>query len=245
MNTEKLFLESKFFIHLREKNWRAFAFRCLIIGSIQYLIFTAIAMFFYTGGNLYDSDVSNYDFFLNFFSDLGRVNALSGQLNLVSCLLFTITSLFLYSTLTVFILAFPSLFKTNKFQYNFIRGISIIGIVFIILAFCGTLIFWDVYPILHLIFANLYDIIGLIFVLLLTIAIFYNEDYPNRYGILLLCLFFFGIIYSISLIILPKSGSFEKILYQATMQKVSHYFLIACLLCQGYGALKLQKKIQS
>jgi hypothetical protein len=48
-------------------------------------------------------------------------------------------------------------------------------------------------------------------------------------------------LYTIVLLLLPKSITTEGIIIQATLQKFSHYLFICCFLIQGYGAWRLEQ----
>ena len=92
------------------KNWRQIAFIVTMINCIQSLIFTIIAMFFYTGGTFSDTNTVGFLFFSNLFSDLGRTIAHSGASNLISSMIYN-TSLFLMGVLFIpFFIAIPYLF---------------------------------------------------------------------------------------------------------------------------------------
>ena len=60
---------------MTSKNWRNIAYILAMIGSIQSLVFSTIAMFFYTGGTISNPSSPGYSFFENILSDLGRLYA--------------------------------------------------------------------------------------------------------------------------------------------------------------------------
>jgi hypothetical protein len=70
---------------VRDQAWRALV---LICASVQFVLLTAIAMFVYPGGAVYQRSANRYLFFRNFFSDLGATVTPSGRANLPSHLLF-------------------------------------------------------------------------------------------------------------------------------------------------------------
>ena len=63
------------------RNWKSWAYILMIVGSIQFIILTFIAMIFYEGGTYIDSSTTGYLFWHNYFSDLGRTVAHSGISN--------------------------------------------------------------------------------------------------------------------------------------------------------------------
>jgi hypothetical protein len=62
----------------------------IVAGHVLFLILTAIAMYFYPGGNIFDWQLQGYSFSKNYFSDLGRTVSLSGVDNHQSLIFFTI-----------------------------------------------------------------------------------------------------------------------------------------------------------
>ena len=81
-----------------------------IIGCIQFIILTSIAMIFYKGGTYIDPSTSHYVFWNNYFSDLGRTVAHSGISNTFSFILFTVT-LSIWGTFQIpFYIIFPNYF---------------------------------------------------------------------------------------------------------------------------------------
>lgn len=226
------------------KNWRIFSFKFLIFGMIQYLILTSTAMFFYSGGTLADPLSPGYNFWGNLFSDLGRVIALSGEPNTISFIIFTITALLFAFSFIPFTLALPRLFEGEKKRYNLIiigTGVGLLTTV----ALLGTILTpWDLFPDIHLIFSNFFNIMGSLVLVFYALAILNNKEYPNFYAYAYILLLVFGVIYTITLLILPKIVSVEIITIQATMQKISQYSFITCFLIQGYGARNFVKNKQ-
>ena len=221
---------------MKLNNWRRNAYILMIIGPIQYLILTTVAMVFYAGGTLVDPSSPGYFFWGNFFSDLGRVIALSGNSNIISYTIFTFSALILCFSFFPFSFAVPSFFKQEKKQFVLSKIGSILGIISISFFIAGILTPWDIYNFTHLIFSNLFNFTGVIVIFFYSLAILLNKDYPNKYAYLYLGLFSFAMVYTIILFNLPKSISAEGLIIQASLQKVVHYFFICCFLIQGYGA---------
>ena len=223
------------------KNWKLFASLFIIFGPAQYIILTAVAMLFYAGGTMIDPLSPGYQFWGNFFSDLGRVIALSGAPNAVSFTIFTITASILSFSFIPFAFVISSYFKSDKKQYLVARIGSLICLTSIVFLIATILTPWDVFDRTHLMFANLFNITGMLGVVFFTIAVLYNRDYPNLYGFVYIALLIIAVISSIVLINLPKSITLDGLIIQASMQKFSQYSFLLCFLIQGYGAWKLQK----
>lgn len=223
------------------KNWKLFASLFIIFGAAQYIILTAVAMLFYAGGTMIDSLSPGYYFWGNFFSDLGRVIALSGAPNVVSFTIFTITASILSISFIPFAFVISSYFKSDKKQYLVARIGSLICLTSIVFLIATILTPWDVFDRTHLVFANLFNITGMLGVVFFTIAVLYNRDYPNLYGFVYIALLIIAVIYTIILVSIPKSITLDGLIIQASMQKFSQYSFLLCFLIQGYGAWKLQK----
>ena len=223
------------------KNWKLFASLFIIFGAAQYIILTAVAMLFYAGGTMIDPLSPGYYFWGNFFSDLGRVIALSGAPNVVSFTIFTITATLLSLSFIPFAFVISSYFKSDKKQYLVARIGSLICLTSIVFLIATILTPWDVFDRTHLVFANLFNITGMLGVVFFTIAVLYNRDYPNLYGFVYIALLIIAVIYTIILVSIPKSITLDGLIIQASMQKFSQYSFLLCFLIQGYGAWKLQK----
>ena len=223
------------------KNWIIFASLFIIFGPVQYIILTGVAMLFYTGGTLINPFSPGYYFWGNFFSDLGRIIALSGVPNNISFVIFTITASILSISFIPFAIAITSFFKTDRKLYLLARIGSLVCLSSIIFLIGTILTPWDIFANTHLIFANMFNLTGVLGIIFFTIAVFYNKDYPNRYAFVYIALLIVGITYTIVLISIPKSITLDGLIIQASMQKISQYSFLICFLIQGYGAWKLQK----
>jgi hypothetical protein len=223
------------------KNWRNLSYKFLIFGIGQYIILTFIAMFFYSGGTLADPLSNGYNFWGNLFSDLGRIIALSGEPNTISFIIFTITALIFALSFIPFILALPKLFKREETQYKLILIATGVGLLAIASLLGTVLTPWDLFYNMHLLFSNLFNILGSLVILFYALAILYNNDYPNFYAYIYVLILIFGVIYTFTLLLLPKVLSVEIITVQATMQKISQYSFISCFIIQAYGALNREK----
>jgi len=209
-----------------------------IIGCIQFIILTSIAMFFYKGGTYIDPSTSRYVFWYNYFSDLGRTVAHSGNPNTLSFILFTVT-LSIWGIFQIpFYIIFPSFFKSSKGLKKFyvtgstlgiLTGISYIGI-----AFTPS----DIANLLH----NLFVFIGfgsiVLSFILYAIVIFKDSNYANFYATIftisaiILCIYF--VILSFS----PNSQTRIGLYIYVAGQKFMIYALLICGIVQGFGALK-------
>lgn len=209
-----------------------------IIGCIQFIILTAIAMVFYKGGTYIDSSSLGYNFWLNYFSDLGRTVAHSGIANTISSVLFTVALSLWGISQIPFYITFPSLFKNYPNLRKMIVSGSVLGIVsgisYVGIAFTAS----DIAGSFH----DLFVVIGLssIFfsIIIYSYVLFKNKKYPNFYVIILVSSVFILSVYFLFLFFTPSSQTPEGLLIYVVGQKFMIYSLSICNIIQGYGALK-------
>jgi len=221
-----------------KKKWKLWAFLINISGCIQFIIITFVAMFYYEGGTFIDPLSQGYNFWYNYFSDLGRIIAHSGNPNMISFILFTITLSAWGISQIPFYFIFQDFFKANKKMKIVSRFGSLFGVFtgffFICIAFAPL----DTFGFLH----NLFVFLGFgsifISVSLFTITLFQNEEYPKSYAIVLAGTSFVLIIYYLALFFVPNNITSTVLLIYVTGQKVIIYTLLICEIYQGYGALK-------
>jgi len=106
----------------------------LIIGCLQFLVLSTLAMIFYTGGSAWDRSVRGYDFFKNCFSDLGMIITYGEVPNYLSATLFNL-SLILSGSFILFFWLINFILTQDKnieayvsFFGGLLIGISFIGI---------------------------------------------------------------------------------------------------------------------
>ncbi|MFX0104762.1 MAG: hypothetical protein ACFE75_04675 [Candidatus Hodarchaeota archaeon] len=223
---------------MNSKNWKIGAFTFLILGCIQFMILTIIAMLFYKGGTYIDKSTMNYLFWYNYFSDLGRTLSHSGVPNMISYILFTVTLALWGISQFPFYIAFPSLFENSKR----LKKLSIIGSVFgIFTGICYIGIAFtpsDILSFIHDLFVVLG--FGSIFLCLILISytIFQDKNYPNFYAKILAISAIILSVYYLSFFLVQTGNNSIRLLVAATGQKIMIYTLLICSIIQGYGALK-------
>lgn len=209
-----------------------------IIGCIQFIILTSIAMFFYKGGTYIDPSTSRYVFWYNYFSDLGRTVAHSGISNRFSFILFTV-ALSIWGAFQIpFYIIFPSFFRISKRLKKFYFTGSILGILtgifYIGIAFTPS----DITNLLHDIFVFLGFGSILLSIILYAIVIFKDNNYDNLYAnvftITAIILGTYFVILSFS----PNSQTTVGLYIYVVGQKFMIYTLLICGIVQGFGAIK-------
>jgi hypothetical protein len=220
---------------MNTKNWRQYIFLTAMVGCVQFVVLTFIAMLFYPGGTHDDPTTSGYSFFRNFFSDLGLTVPLSGETNTISFFLFTMALTLSGLALIIFFLASPDLFKNTSGRIPSLLG-SIVGVFsglfYIGIAFTPA----DLHREWHGNFVLLAFSSFFIVVIFYTIAIFLNKGYPNRYAYVYL---FFTVLLTVYLWLLFAGPNDIRI--QATGQKIIVYAMIICMFIQSYGAWNIEK----
>lgn len=220
------------------KNRKIGAFIFLILGCIQFIILTIIAMFFYKGGTYINPSTSHYLFWYNYFSDLGRIFAHSGVSNIISSIIFIITLALWGVSQILFYIAFPKFFTYSKKLKKLSIAGSMFGIFtgvfFIGIAFAPS----DILGLIH----DLFVVLGLgsifLCLILYSLAIFQNDNYPNFYAKILTISIIILSVYYLSFFFVQTSDNSIRLLVAATGQKIMMYTLLLCGFIQGYGALK-------
>jgi len=221
--------------------WRKGFLVFRMIGIVQFVILTSIAMLFYAGGTLVNPNSSGYSFWTNFFSDLGQTITYSGKDNTVSYIIFVITLTILGISTIIFAIIMPSLFEEVDVEH----GLSINGSIFFTLSGIATIgvafMPMDTSLIGHFLFVSamtLTDFLGIIFYI---IAIFHNKKYPNKYAFIFLISLVVGIIYVILILGIPyqRITSTEELMVWTAGQKVSIYTNLICSFIVCFGAWKL------
>jgi hypothetical protein len=217
------------------KSWRQSVFLITMVGCIQFVLLTIIAMLFYPGGTHDDPTTPGYLFFRNFFSDLGLTVLPSGESNTISFLLFTLTLTLAGLAIILFFLSSPALFKHTPGRIPSLLGSFIgvfSGLFYIGIAFTPA----NLYSEWHGNFVLLAFSSFLLVVIFYTIAIFLNEDYPNHYAYAYLV---FAVLLGAYLWLLFAGPNDLRV--QATGQKAIVYAEIICMFIQSYGAWNIEK----
>jgi len=201
------------------KNWKFLGCFLGIMGCVQFIIITIIAMFFYPGG---------YSFLDNFFSHLGFTkSANNGQPNTISFILFittmTITAIFIIP----FWLSIRTIFtETNKLKYTSWIG-TIIGLSscpFIVLI---ALTPGDIMRNLHLLVTMLFFLLFASAIIIYSIAILFNREYENLYA-------YTG--FAMAVLLLLYMSVF---LLNAAVQKITVYVLFSWIIIQAMKTWKI------
>ncbi len=167
------------------KSWKRLACLIAVIGTLQMIVLTLIAMILYTDG---------YSFSDHYFSHLGLTHTPNGSNNTICQILFVIALVGAAISLIPFWIVITTIFSDLEgIKYLSYFG-SILGLLsspFLI----GVAIFpGDTYGALHSMSARNFFLLFAVAILVYSIAIFFNKDYQNIYAIV-------GIIFSVIIVL--------------------------------------------
>ncbi|MFX1468696.1 MAG: hypothetical protein ACFFB8_08530 [Promethearchaeota archaeon] len=223
---------------MNKNNWEYWAFILMIIGSLQFIVLTIIAMFFYKGGTYVDSSTSNYVFWYNYFSDLGRIKAHSGNQNTISAVIFIIALSFWGLFQIPFYIAFRKFFKNSRTSKKISMGGSFFGVItgvfYIGIAFTPL----DLLGMFHEIFAFFGFGSAFLSNILYSAVIFHDKNFSNLYAKILLISTFILSIYFLTLLLIQNINTTTKLLIYVAGQKVMIYTLLICGIFLGFGAIR-------
>lgn len=199
----------------------------VIVGGLQFIVVTIIAMFFYPGG---------YNFFFNYFSALGRTttaatHTLPNAPNVISFVMFFTAIIIVAISIIPFFLIIRILFKDQK-NTNVIAWVGSIAGLASSPFLMGVAIFpSDLFPGgtgLHSLSAQFFFIMFAVAIVIYSIAIFLNDEYQNGYAIFGVVLAIFAIFYAIKIFQILGLGFLDAI-----MQKTVVYSFIVWAMIQS------------
>ncbi len=223
------------------RSWRSTVFLLAVIGCVQFIVLTTAAMFPYPGGTHSDNSTIGYSFWNNFFSDLGRTTAHSGDSNTPSMILFVIALSLGGVALLLFFVAIPHHFRQTSTISRLSTIGSIVGVVSALSYIGIASVPADVNQTLHRLFVDVAFSSFLLVAVCYSIAIFKNRNYPNRYAFVYLG---FALILAVYLWLLfagPDPDTSSGVRIQATGQKIVVYSAILCMFIQAYGAFQIER----
>lgn len=221
--------------------WKKQVYKYVVIGCGIFLLLTVIAMFTYPGGNANDEWTEGYDFFRNFFSDLGRYRLVNGNPNTASFILFFIALSIAGSSLILFFMAFRNFFTQDRINnwaslagtgFGVVAGVCFIGVAFTP---------YDLYLDMHVDFVFWAFRTFLITVCIFAFVIFRQDVYPRKYGWVFLLFAFFLAGYILLLEFGPSAKTPSGMIIQATGQKLIVYISILTAMTQSWLAYQIRK----
>jgi len=216
--------------------WQKNVYRYVFIGCGLFVVLTVAAMFTYPGGLFSGEITDHYDFFRNFFSDLGRITVEGGRSNIVSAILFFFALSIAGIGLVYFFIAFREFFKVDRMGSRWSLLGTIIGVAsglcFVGIACAPYDLFFDVhYQLVFWAFRTF-----LISVSIYAFVIFRQTYYPRRYGWIFIAFAVFLAAYLMLLEFGPEATTPSGLIIQATGQKIIVYVSILSVMAQSWLA---------
>ncbi len=222
--------------------WGSKPFWLALLGCLQFVLLTAVAMWVYPGGSAANPRSLGYSFFGNFFSDLGLTVTRTGHSNWPSLILFVTALTIAGLGLIVFFVAAPQFFWRTCPR----RVTSLLGSFFGILSglsFVG--IAWspaNVERLWHIRFVMWAFEGFLVAAAFYVLAMFLNPAYPRRLMAVYLAFTVLLGAYVYLLTAGPGTGNPRGLAIQIAAQKVIVYAAIVATTLQAWGALALQDR---
>ena len=226
---------------MKSSFWQKHVYKYVVIGCGLFVLLTVIAMFTYPGGTFTDETTVGYDFFRNFFSDLGLVTAPNGQSNTISLILFSSALSMAGAGIVLFFIAFRDFFTSDRtgtllgWLGTFIGVVS--GLCFVGIALAPYDVVFDIHY--HLVFWAFRTI--LITIALYAFIILRQNKYPRRYGWIFVAYTVFLAAYVGLLEFGPSVETPNGLIIQATGQKVIAYISIISVMVQSWLAHKIDQ----
>lgn len=223
--------------------WQKHVYHFVFIGCGLFVLLTVAAMFTYPGGIIIDETTEGYDFFRNFFSDLGLVTALNGESNHISMFLFMIALTLAGIGLILFFIAFRDLLTGNRTVnlpslLGTVLGVAS-GLCFVIIAFAP----YDVHFEIHTQTVIWAFRTFLPAVVIYTYIIFRQDIYPRHSGWIFVT---FAISLAIYLYLLefgPSPDAPNGLILHATVQKIVTYVSIFSVMAQSWLAYRIRSAV--
>ncbi len=223
--------------------WQRGAFLLSMVGCVQFVIITFIAMLAYSGGTRINPNSTKYSFFQNFFSDLGRTISYSGESNFISFLLFLFAVSFTGVSFMAFFLVIPSFFQNTDIERRLSFAVSVTGIsssvMFIGIAFAPDNVFSEI----HDFFVVSAFSLAFIASLLLAYLTYHNENFSFAFSLGYITFIVLVFVYGIIGLIFFDIYTIEGIFIRVTTQKIVVYYLMTCFFIQSYGNFKKYNSI--
>ena len=210
-----------------------------------FLILQFLGMINYPGGTIWNENSSNYLFTKNYFSDLGRFEAHSGEPNYLSMIFFTL-SLFLVSVTFIFhYISVLTFFNKDRDKLNI--KLAVVGVFF---SFCGAFCLIgtaltpsDLVLDAHVFYANnifhSFLVTALIFTIIIYRSVLIENKYAIGYGIFFLSILSYVLILHLGPAPRESQGA---LIFQVISQKLIVLIFILSVVYQTFGFNNLFKR---
>jgi hypothetical membrane protein len=220
--------------------WAKTAYQIVIVCILAFLALTTLGMFLYPGGTNSDEASLGYQFFTNFFSDLGRTVAHNGTPN-PFFILFTLAMTSAGVGLALFFVAFARFFTQPLSR----RIFAVVGTLFGAIAgvcFVGVgLTPGNVYRAAHGTFVLSAFSAFLVAAAIYSAVIMRDPIYPKRYAVPFLIFALLLAAYMMLITQRPAIPGIDELVVQATGQKIIVYASLASILFQCMVAQRVHQ----
>jgi len=225
---------------VRPSFWERDVYRLVVAVCVLFLVLTVVAMLLYPGGTPFNHTGKHYDFFDNFFSDLGQTRTPSGQSNIASLVLFVTALTAVAVVMVLFFIAFVGFFSGRRRRLS--RFASLFGCVTAI-CFVGVAATpWDLYLEAHNAFVKIAFPAFLVAVLLYTVAILLEHTVPQRFAWVFIAYAVILAAYVVLILAGPDVMTSTGRIIQVAGQKVIVYASVVTVLVQAFAAATLASK---
>ena len=223
--------------------WQKHVYRYVFYGCGLFVLLTVAAMFTYPGGTFTDEITNGYDFFRNFFSDLGRITVAGNRSNIVSAILFFFALSIAGIGLIFFFIAFRAFFRVDQTGRRWSSIGTIIGVAsglcFLGIACAPYDLVFDIhYQLVFWAFRTF-----LFAVSMYAYVIFRQNNYPRRYGWVFIAFAVFLAAYLGLLELGPEATTPTGLVIQATGQKIIVYVSIISVMAQAWLAYRYRSSM--
>lgn len=208
--------------------------KLVMLMSLVFALLTGLAMFTYPGGSKFDRLSLQYDFFQNFFSDLGSTVTYSGKANALSNIFF-ITALSGFGISLIYFSRIWRAIDTDVHKFKSLGYISNLFLIITGLGFMGIAITpWNKYMDYHMFFikATFVSLLCWTFI----IIILQLRNHKMRGLVMNNVIFFLILLYYVTLLFKgPKIDTVDGLQFQAIAQKIIVYLTALNLFIQAFG----------
>lgn len=215
---------------------KAGSFVWIMLGALQFIVLTVLAMYFYPGTTIRSNATEGYLFAQNFFSDLGRTVTYAGVPKWESAILFVVGLVLGAVSLGCYFLLITQLFRPNRWAH-LLSWLSAIGGVITAILFVGIGLVpsnWN-QPV-HEQLVYLAFITMTITVAIITIAHFIYPPFARIYTVVNHFFLLALASYVLLLFFGPNITTDTGLKIQVIGQKIIAYTSILALLLQSFGA---------
>jgi len=215
--------------------------KLVILAAVLFIIFTGLAMIAYPGGSLYDRAAIHYNFYENFFSDLGATVTYSGKQNTLSHILF-ISAL---GSVGLALIYFSKIWRGVNTDSHKMFAAGIISKIFLIISgasFIGVAFTpWNLYFEKHVFFVKL--AFGSLLGWTIMMIILEARNHKLRSLMIVNIIYVLMLGYYVYILFYgPKFGTLEGLEFQAVAQKIIVYATVINLAIQAWGIQSFMKR---